>query len=59
MRKFKDVNELVNVLKPDYPVYCIRQDSIKNSTKFIQTNPKLVPRSDQKQMLKNLFMFQQ
>ena len=24
MRKFKDVNELVNALKPDYPVYCIR-----------------------------------
>ena len=34
MRKFKDVNELVNELKPDYPVYCIRPDSIKKSTKF-------------------------
>jgi len=36
MRKFKDVNELVNELKPDYPVYCIRPDSIKISTKFFK-----------------------
>ena len=33
MRKFKDVNELVNELKPDYPVYCIRPESIKRSTR--------------------------
>ena len=38
MRKFKDVNELVNELKPDYPVYCIRPDSIKKSTKFFTDN---------------------
>tara|TARA_B100001540_G_scaffold157760_1_gene139759 strand:- start:412 stop:1590 length:1179 start_codon:yes stop_codon:yes gene_type:complete len=38
MRKFKDVNELVNELKPDYPVYCIRPDSIKKSTKFFKDN---------------------
>ncbi len=38
MRKFKDVNELVNALKPDYPVYCIRPDSIKRSTKFFIDN---------------------
>jgi ornithine decarboxylase len=38
MRKFKDVNELVNELKPDYPVYCIRPDSIKKSTKFFKKN---------------------
>ena len=38
MRKFKDVNELVNALKPDYPVYCIRPDSIKRSTKFFKDN---------------------
>ena len=36
MRKFKDVNELVNTLKPDYPVYCIRSDSLKKSTKFFK-----------------------
>ena len=38
MRKFKDVNELVNELKPDYPVYCIRTESIKKSTKFFKDN---------------------
>ena len=38
MRKFKDVNELVNELKPDYPVYCIRPESIKKSTKFFRDN---------------------
>ena len=38
MRKFKDVNELVNALKPDYPVYCIRPNSIKKSTKFFKDN---------------------
>ena len=38
MRKFKDVNELVNELKPDYPVYCIRPVSIKKSTKFFKDN---------------------
>ncbi len=38
MRKFKDVDELVDVLKPDYPVYCIRPQSIKKSTKFFKDN---------------------
>ena len=38
MRKFKDVNELVNALKPDYPVYCIRPESIKKSVKFFKAN---------------------
>ncbi len=38
MRKFKDVNELVNELKPDYPVYCIRTESIRKSTKFFKNN---------------------
>ena len=38
MRKFKDVNELVNTLKPDYPVYCIRPDAIKTSTDFFKKN---------------------
>ncbi len=38
MRKFKDVDELVDVLKPDYPVYCIRPDSIRKSTKFFKDN---------------------
>jgi len=38
MRKFKDVNELVNILKPDHPVYCIRPESIKTSTFFFKKN---------------------
>ena len=38
MRKFKDVNELVNTLKPDYPAYCIRPESIKTSTEFFKKN---------------------
>ena len=38
MEKFKDVNELVNALKPDYPVYCIRPESIRRSTKFFKDN---------------------
>ena len=38
MRKFKTVNELVNSLKPDYPVYCIRTEEIKKSVKFFKEN---------------------
>ena len=38
MRKFKNVDELVNELKPDYPVYCIRPESIRKSTKFFKDN---------------------
>tara|TARA_S200000501_G_scaffold368208_1_gene405717 strand:+ start:1989 stop:3167 length:1179 start_codon:yes stop_codon:yes gene_type:complete len=38
MRKFKNVNDLVNELKPDYPVYCVRPESIKKSTKFFKDN---------------------
>ena len=38
MQKFKDVNELVNTLKPDFPVYCIRPESIKTSTQFFKNN---------------------
>ena len=36
MGKFKSVNELVNSLKPDYPVYCIRPESIRKSAKFFK-----------------------
>ena len=38
MRKFKSVNELVNTLKPDYPVYCIRPNEIKKSVNFFKEN---------------------
>ena len=38
MRKFKSVNELVKTLKPDYPVYCLRPESIKTSIAFFKKN---------------------
>jgi len=38
MQKFRDVNELVNSLRPDYPVYCMRPESLKTSTKFFKDN---------------------
>ena len=38
MRKFDDVNELINTLKPDNPVYCIRPKSIKKSVEFFKSN---------------------
>ena len=38
MQKFKNVNELVNTLRPEYPVYCIRPESIKTSTEFFKKN---------------------
>ncbi len=38
MRKFGSVNELVNTLKPDDPVYCIRPNSVKKSVEFFKTN---------------------
>jgi ornithine decarboxylase len=36
MQKFKSVEELVNQLKPDRPVYCIRKNSILSASKFFQ-----------------------
>ena len=38
MRKFDSVNELVNTLNPDNPVYCIRPKSIKKSVEFFKNN---------------------
>ena len=38
MRKFKSVNELVNTLKPDNPVYCIRPEQVKKSVSFFREN---------------------
>ncbi len=38
MRKFKSVNELVNLIKPENPVYCIRLNEIKKSVKFFKEN---------------------
>ena len=36
MQKFKSVEELINQLRPDKPVYCIRKKSILSSSKFFQ-----------------------
>ena len=36
MRKFGSVSELVNTLKPEDPVYCIRPKSIKKSVEFFK-----------------------
>ena len=38
MGKFKTVNELVNLLKPDHPVYCIRPNEIRKSVNFFKEN---------------------
>ena len=38
MRKFTSVNELVNTLKPEDPVYCIRPNSVKKSVEFFKNN---------------------
>ncbi len=38
MQKFKDVNELVKTLQPNFPVYCIRPESIKSSVNFFKKN---------------------
>ena len=35
MQKFSNVNELVNKLKPENPVYCIRPESIKEGSRFL------------------------
>ena len=38
MQKFKSVEELVNQLRPNKPVYCIRKKSILSASKFFQKN---------------------
>jgi ornithine decarboxylase len=36
MQKFKSVEDLINQLKPDKPVYCIRKNSILSASRFFQ-----------------------
>ena len=38
MQKFKSVEELINQLKPEKPVYCIRKNSIESAVKFFVNN---------------------
>ena len=34
MQKFKSVEELINQLRPDKPIYCIRKNSILSASRF-------------------------
>jgi len=36
MQKFKSVEDLVNQLRPEKPVYCIRKNSVLSASKFFQ-----------------------
>ena len=36
MQKFKSVEDLINQLKPEKPVYCIRKHSVTKASKFFQ-----------------------
>jgi ornithine decarboxylase len=38
MQKFKSVEELINQLKPERPIYCIRKNSVTTASKFFQKN---------------------
>ena len=38
MQKFKSVEELINQLKPEKPVYCIRKNSVTKASNFFQKN---------------------
>ena len=38
MQKFKSVEEIVNQLKPDKPVYCIRKNSILSASRYFKKN---------------------
>ena len=38
MQKFKSVEELINQLKPEKPVYCIRRNSIQTAVHHFQKN---------------------
>ena len=38
MQKFKSVEELINQLKPEKPVYCIRKNSVTAASKYFQKN---------------------
>ena len=38
MQKFKSVEKLVNQLRPDKPIYCIRKNSILSASNYFQKN---------------------
>jgi len=38
MQKFKSVEQLINQLKPEKPIYCIRKNSIRSAVKYFNKN---------------------
>ena len=38
MQKFKSVEQIVNQLKPEKPIYCIRKNSIRSSVNYFKKN---------------------
>ena len=36
MKKFKSVDQLIDQLKPDKPIYCIRKHAIDTASKYFQ-----------------------
>ena len=38
MQKFKSVEDLINQLRPEKPIYCIRKNSVTSASKFFQKN---------------------
>jgi ornithine decarboxylase len=38
MQKFKSVDEIINQLKPEKPVYCIRKNSIRSAVRYFDKN---------------------
>jgi ornithine decarboxylase len=38
MQKFKSVEQLINQLKPEKPIYCIRKNSIQSAVKYFNKN---------------------
>ena len=38
MQKFKSVEQLINQLKPEKPVYCIRKNSIQSAVEYFKSN---------------------
>ena len=38
MRKFASVDEMINTLSPEKPIYCIRPSSVKKSAEFFKNN---------------------
>ena len=38
MQKFKSVEQIINQLKPEKPIYCIRKNSIRSAVTYFKKN---------------------